>query len=235
MPAAVIPIARSIGSKRSGNWSLISIAQPGKAPAPFGILFFDEADDRLTFRLREADGIAGPGGGELDEPEADIFAALADDLALKGREMGGRALVEFLKYGFAFLPHRGTDGGSICGSGRGCCRPAFRRARAGQRSGYRCRAGDSVRYASSALQLAGGGYEVRRIDGERAGRLGAGAREAAAYRRHVCGARGGPVDGAAHSRWQPVRLPCAGYRVAGRGGWCWWNSSMRRTSRRATR
>jgi SOS-response transcriptional repressor LexA len=92
MPAAVIPIGRDKASKRSGCWSLVEIARPGELPLPFGILFFDEAGDRLTFRLRD------PGCfGALEEPEADLLAALAEDLAQKAREMGGRALVEFLE------------------------------------------------------------------------------------------------------------------------------------------
>jgi SOS-response transcriptional repressor LexA len=104
MLAAVIPIGRETAKenaqespkenkdKRPGNWSLVRIAPPGQAPVPFGILFFDEADDRLTFRLRDPDCL-----GELDEPEADILAALADDLERKGREMGGRGLIGLLE------------------------------------------------------------------------------------------------------------------------------------------
>jgi SOS-response transcriptional repressor LexA len=92
MPAVVIPFARggaaTHGDQREGSWSLLEIAQPGRPPVPFGILFFDEADDRLEFRVRDAGCL-----GELDEAEADIFGALESDLALKGGEMGGRALL----------------------------------------------------------------------------------------------------------------------------------------------
>ena len=89
MPAAVIPITgRSTGAGHSAVWSLLQVALPGREPLPFGILFAD-ATDRLYFRLREDLSCFE----ELCEQERDIFAAIGDDLQLKGRESGGRALL----------------------------------------------------------------------------------------------------------------------------------------------
>lgn len=79
---------RATAAKRAGSWSLLEIAQPGRAPVAFGILFFDEADDSLAFHLLDPEVFE-----DLCEQDADIFAALPDDLAAKGREMGGRALI----------------------------------------------------------------------------------------------------------------------------------------------
>jgi SOS-response transcriptional repressor LexA len=91
MPVIAID-ERVAAAKRAGSWSLLEIAQPGKASVPFGVLFFDEADDKLAFRLLDAGRFPNS-----DEQDVDIFAALPDDFAGKGREMGGRAFIESLE------------------------------------------------------------------------------------------------------------------------------------------
>jgi SOS-response transcriptional repressor LexA len=85
MPAAVI----SIGTKRRASWCLLEIAQPGYPPIPYGILLADEETGDWKQRLRDLRCF-----DELDEPESDILTALAGDLELKAREMGG---LRFLK------------------------------------------------------------------------------------------------------------------------------------------
>lgn len=96
MPAVVVSIdagsTGAAGKPRSGVWSLLSIARPESQPAPFGILFAGDADDRLVFRLREPAFFE-----DLSEQEQDILAALGDDLALKGRESGGSRVIADLE------------------------------------------------------------------------------------------------------------------------------------------
>ena len=88
MPAAVI----SIETKRRACWSLLEIAQTGRRPIPYGILLADEDGGVWAQRLREIAYF-----GELDEPEADILAALPADLKQKAREMGGLSLLAWLE------------------------------------------------------------------------------------------------------------------------------------------
>jgi SOS-response transcriptional repressor LexA len=108
MPATVVAIdsrtagdspaaARRGGEKRGASWSVLEVAQPGRKPEPFGILFIDEAENSLSLRLRDTRRGELVGFDEPSEQEADIFAALTEDLLNKGREMGGRALVESLE------------------------------------------------------------------------------------------------------------------------------------------
>jgi SOS-response transcriptional repressor LexA len=88
MPAVLIPIA----TKRRGCWSLLEVAQPGCRPISYGILLADEETGDLTFRLRDFSCLEG-----LEEQEFDILNALADDLRLKAREMGGLRLFDLLE------------------------------------------------------------------------------------------------------------------------------------------
>src|SRR5258708_4199952 len=88
MPSAVI----SIDAKRRACWSVLEIARPGGRPVPYGILMADQETGQLTLRLRDAACF-----DDLDEQESDILAALAGDLELKGREMGGLRLLDWLE------------------------------------------------------------------------------------------------------------------------------------------
>ena len=94
MPSAVIPIdaqLRSRGTSRRGTWSLLEVAVPGNNPVPLGILLVDEGTDGLNLRLRDAAEIE-----DLEEQEIDILALLADDLRMKARANGARALIDSL-------------------------------------------------------------------------------------------------------------------------------------------
>jgi hypothetical protein len=82
----------SIGEKRHAYWSLLEIAQPGRGAVPYGILLADRETGDLTQRLRDAADFA-----DLEEQEYDILAALPDDLARKGAEMGGLRLLDWLE------------------------------------------------------------------------------------------------------------------------------------------
>jgi hypothetical protein len=93
MPAAVIPFRSSKSAARPATWSLLEIARPGQTPEPWGILLVDEETGELSLRLkREADA-----GDDLDEQESDFLAALESDLEAKGRESGGKALLDSLE------------------------------------------------------------------------------------------------------------------------------------------
>jgi hypothetical protein len=88
MLADVVPI----GTKRRACWSLLEIAQAGGRTIPYGILLVDRETDRLTCRMRDSACF-----GDMDEGEADILAALPDDLLRKAGEMGGLQLLEWLE------------------------------------------------------------------------------------------------------------------------------------------
>jgi len=94
MPAVVIPIGTkgSRSARRAASWATFQVAQPGRRPVPYGILLADNETGELTLRLREASCLE-----DLDEGELDILDALADDLARKGREMGGLRLLDALE------------------------------------------------------------------------------------------------------------------------------------------
>jgi len=94
MPAVVIPIGanRLSGARRHAWWSLLEVAHPGCGPVPYGILLADRETDELTLRLADPASF-----GELDEQAFDILGELPADLELKGREMGGSRLLEWLE------------------------------------------------------------------------------------------------------------------------------------------
>jgi len=100
MPAAVVPISSTHG--RSANqaiWSLLEIAPPGSPAVPFGILLADEAGGPPAFRFRDSSSLEAllPEELELEEEQFDFIEYLPEDLAAKGREMGGLGLIESLE------------------------------------------------------------------------------------------------------------------------------------------
>lgn len=108
MPAAVIPIGTKSprNARRAASWATFQVAQPGRSPAPWGILLADDETGELTLRMRDASCLEG-----LDEGELDILDALAEDLERKGREMGGRQLLDSLEEslsGFFRISDRST-------------------------------------------------------------------------------------------------------------------------------
>ncbi|MDP9169025.1 MAG: S24 family peptidase [Acidobacteriota bacterium] len=92
MPAAVISISDRTSATRQGAWSLLEMAQPGSPPVPLGILFVDSGSDKLIQRLREASEI-----DDIEEDEADVLAALGDDLRRKAGESGASRLLDSLE------------------------------------------------------------------------------------------------------------------------------------------
>lgn len=89
MPAAVIPIR---SHSRRASWLLLEIARPGWRPVPYGILFADEETGKLTFRLHDLSRFE-----DLDETDFDVLTALSADLEIKGRDMGGLGLLDWLE------------------------------------------------------------------------------------------------------------------------------------------
>jgi phage repressor protein C with HTH and peptisase S24 domain len=93
MPAAVIPIdAPGTAREARATWSLLELSRSGAKPVPLGILFVDEATDRLTYRL-----LGSQDFDDLEEQETDVLDFLPTDLETKHREAGGRALLDSLK------------------------------------------------------------------------------------------------------------------------------------------
>ncbi|HTA45125.1 MAG TPA: S24 family peptidase [Bryobacteraceae bacterium] len=89
MPAAVIPIR---SHSRRASWVVLEVAQPGRKPVPYGILFADAETSKLTFRLHDLSLFE-----VLDETDFDVLTALSADIEEKGRDMGGLPLLDWLE------------------------------------------------------------------------------------------------------------------------------------------
>ncbi|MGH9612748.1 MAG: DUF3037 domain-containing protein [Bryobacteraceae bacterium] len=77
---------------REGFAAVLEAALPGRGSVNVGVLLADPSSDELYVRLRR-DWVS-----LSDDPEdAELFQALADDLEMKGREMGAEALVGWLE------------------------------------------------------------------------------------------------------------------------------------------
>src|SRR6266540_2843175 len=76
---------------RTGECSVIEAQLPGRDPEAIGVMLCDPASDALYLRLRrDWSAIAG-------DEDAEVVAALADDLAAKAGEMGARRVFEYLE------------------------------------------------------------------------------------------------------------------------------------------
>lgn len=76
---------------KPGEFSLLTAEVPDHGAQVIGVLLFDPSTNNLHVRLRrDWDEIA------TDE-DAEVLAELEDDLALKAREMGAAALLQFLE------------------------------------------------------------------------------------------------------------------------------------------
>ena len=70
---------------------VVELALPGRPPANLGVLLFDPSSDRLESRLRQdPEALADP-------EDAEVIAELAEDFAMKIRELGGRRFLEYLE------------------------------------------------------------------------------------------------------------------------------------------
>jgi hypothetical protein len=92
MPAQLISMSDLRSQQRHAAWSLLEIARPGFRSEPLGVLLVDAETDRLTLRLRPSGEFE-----ELEEQASDILDLLADDLAIRAREMGARQLLASLE------------------------------------------------------------------------------------------------------------------------------------------
>ena len=73
------------------EFSILSFARPGGGEIPIGILMRDCVRDQLRPRLRHDWGTVA------DEEDAEVLAALADDLLQVGRQLGAQGLLEYLE------------------------------------------------------------------------------------------------------------------------------------------
>jgi len=83
--------AGSVTGTRSGEYCLLEIALPGRRPENAGVLLLDPEADELHYLLRrDWDAIAEP-------EDAEVLAALEEDLGWKTRELGARRFLEILE------------------------------------------------------------------------------------------------------------------------------------------
>ena len=73
------------------EFSILSFARPGAGEVPIGILLFDHGLNQLRARFRQDWEQVAP------EDDAEVLAALSDDLAAMGRELGARRFLEYLE------------------------------------------------------------------------------------------------------------------------------------------
>jgi phage repressor protein C with HTH and peptisase S24 domain len=76
---------------KRAEYSLLLADLPGRSPETIGVLLLDPAANTLHVRLRRD-------WGEVASPEdAEVLAALEDDLISQARERGGAAVLDFLE------------------------------------------------------------------------------------------------------------------------------------------
>jgi SOS-response transcriptional repressor LexA len=89
MSARVVSIRGT--SSKSGEYSLLLSALPGRGEETIGVLLFDAASDTLHVRLRrDWERLASP-------EDAEVLAELEDDLNRQAQEQGGAALLARLE------------------------------------------------------------------------------------------------------------------------------------------
>ena len=195
MRPPVLPIAT-----REGQYVVLQLAWPGRPPRNAGILLIDPATGRGWRRFTEdwgdEYGYRSPG-----RPGRGLRA----EAARNGRRRFAR-----LARGYP-LEH-----------------PARERARDGRGGRLHAHARPALRASTSgpiavrpfvthlplySLRAAATHFGADRVAEEEPEDWVAGAARNATGRRHVRGARGGALHGAAHPRWQPQRLPRAGRRL----------------------
>jgi len=88
MAEAVIPIATG----RMCQFCVLSLAIPGHAVTPAGVLLFDPVEKELRFKLRDDWEDLG-----AEEDDCEYLEALSDDFELRLRELGSEAFLESLE------------------------------------------------------------------------------------------------------------------------------------------
>src|SRR5262245_52369974 len=87
MPAAAVPIS----GVRHGEYVILEAALPGHAPRNIGVLLIDPASGRGWVRMR-------PHFDDFAEPDdAEVLAALEDDMLDRIEEVGGAAYLAMLE------------------------------------------------------------------------------------------------------------------------------------------
>lgn len=81
----------SIFPGRTSEWALLTANLPRRSAEPLGILLVD-ALDQLHVRLRSDWSSIAP-----DDEFACVWRALEDDLAARGRDLGGTAVLNWLE------------------------------------------------------------------------------------------------------------------------------------------
>jgi SOS-response transcriptional repressor LexA len=76
---------------KRAQYSLLLADLPGHSPETIGVLLLDPATDALHVRLRR------DWGRVASAEDAEVLAALEDDLTTQARERGGAAVLEFLE------------------------------------------------------------------------------------------------------------------------------------------
>src|SRR5689334_20674244 len=91
-PGNMPPAAISIATGRMCQFSVLSLALPGRPLTAAGIFLFDPSGNELQFKLRDDWQVLG-----VDEDDQDYLAALEDDFGLRIRELGGEGFLESLE------------------------------------------------------------------------------------------------------------------------------------------
>ena len=82
---------QAVLSTQRGEYLLLHLALPGRAPVHVGVLLLDPVSDRLHLKLRQD-------WEDLGEPEdVEVLSLLQEDFAQKHAEMGGEVLLRFLE------------------------------------------------------------------------------------------------------------------------------------------
>ena len=199
-------------SLRRAEYSILEICLPAQKPAPFGVLLIDPESDRVYQRFRED---VAP-----DADDAEVLAALPDDLAAKAREMGGETLLAWFEDSLSNtlrISDRRVHGGALF---RERARPALRTNMSRERSA-RARQGGSLRHARPAVFAAGGGGPLRPGYGSGTGGLGERAFRRASRPGDLRRPCDRPLHGARDSRRQHRDFPRVRRPARARGNACW--------------
>ena len=99
MHAVVTPVRDTISidsrrpeSRQRAVWSLLEVALPGQSRIPYAIILAPETGAVPAIRMRDLSCFES-----LEDDQIDILEFLPDDLAAKGRELGGVALLVSLE------------------------------------------------------------------------------------------------------------------------------------------
>ncbi|HLJ13821.1 MAG TPA: S24 family peptidase [Bryobacteraceae bacterium] len=84
-------MSQTLVTTSPAQYSLLEVALPGEEVFPAGVLLHDPANDRLYIKLRR------DWKRVASEEDAEVLAALADDLTAKAMELGSEVLLQHLE------------------------------------------------------------------------------------------------------------------------------------------